>query len=81
MNATLTERLKTLVGEDTEVRLDDPSLPTTVDFRRADRIADPLVRDAIRRVRSEFPGEAGAIETVFVSYVDGRDATRRRVEV
>lgn len=81
MTTTLTDRLKAIVGVDTDVELDDPLRPTTVNFHRADRIAEPLVRDAIRRVRSEFPKEARAIETVFVNFVDGGDPRRRRVDV
>lgn len=77
----LVETLRSLVGVDTNVFLDDDLRPTTLRFHRDDRLSDGLVREAIAKARAHFPEELSVLRDVFVDFRDGLGETRRRVEV
>ena len=77
----LVDALRTFVGPDTHITIDDHDRPRMLWFRRDDRLSDGLVREAVDRARRMFPREMSVLDEVFVDFRDGLGDTRRRVEV
>lgn len=78
-HARLSDRLIALVGSDIHVSFDHPDTPSRIQVYRPDPIAEPLLRQALDRMTSEFPAEMGAITHVFVDFEGDLGRTRRRV--